>query len=407
MMRTNRSWERVVAGVGLGLLVLDSPAAAADLPVKAPVRSIIYDWTGFYFGGHFGYGGGSFGPGTNPFPLQGVFLPHSITGLIGGFETGYNRELANHVVLGVEADATFTSPPDAPALTPAPFNTTLDYTGTLRGRVGYAFRRWLPYLTGGFAWGHTHLNLNDGGGNIVSAVGGYQTGWTLGAGAEFAVSGHWTAKAEYDYIDLSRRMYDLSAFAMPSVNVDPRIHLFKLGLNYQFGDMPWAAPAATDAKAALPESDDWNVHAQTTFLAQGYPAFRSPYAGQNSLPGGGQIQQTWTATAFLGVRLWQGGEFYFDPELAQGFGLNGTLGIAGFPNGEAQKAGSAFPKIRPQRYYLKQTFGLGDEQEDVADGPNQLSGKRDIDRITLIVGRFASAISSTTTPTPTTRAPIS
>src|SRR6202000_3110732 len=91
----------------------------------------------------------------------------------------------------------------------------------------------------------------------------------------------------------------------------------------------------------------------------------------------------------IGVRLWQGGEFYFDPELAQGFGINGTLGIAGFPNGEAQKAGTPFPKIRPQRYYIKQTFGLGGEQEDVDDGPNQLSGKRDIDRITLIVGRFA------------------
>ncbi len=94
-------------------------------------------------------------------------------------------------------------------------------------------------------------------------------------------------------------------------------------------------------------------------------------------------------TAFAGVRLWQGGEFYFDPELAQGFGLNSTLGIAGFPNGEAQKAGAAEPKFRAQRYYLKQTWGLGGEQEDVADAANQLPGKRDIDRITLIVGRFA------------------
>ena len=133
----------------------------------------------------------------------------------------------------------------------------------------------------------------------------------------------------------------------------------------------------------------WNVHAQTTFLPQTYPSFRSPYAGTDSLPGRGQTQATWTTTAFLGVRLWQGGEFYFDPELAQGFGLGGTLGLAGFPNGEAQKAGAEYPKIRPQRYYLKQTFGLGGEQEDVADGPNQLPGKRDIDRVTLIVGRFA------------------
>jgi high affinity Mn2+ porin len=391
MNRRSRSWERMVAGVGLSSLAFACPVTAADLPLKAPARSIIYDWTGFYFGGHFGYGGGSFGPGTNPLPEQGVFLPHSVTGLVGGFQTGLNLELSNHVVLGVEADATFFSPVDAPALTPAPFNATLDYTGTVRGRVGYAFGRWMPYLASGFAWGHTHININDppGNANIVSAVGGYQAGWTAGAGTDFAVSGHWSARAEYAYIELSRRTYDLSGFGMPGVSVDPRIHLFKLGLNYRFGDTPWTAPVAAKAQAALPESDDWNVHAQTTFIAQGYPAFRSPYAGRNSLPGGGQIQQTWTATAFLGVRLWQGGEFYFNPELAQGFGLDGTLGIAGFPNGEAQRAGSAFPKIRPQRYYLKQTFGLGGEQEDVADGPNQLSGKRDIDRVTVIVGRFA------------------
>ena len=68
---------------------------------------------------------------------------------------------------------------------------------------------------------------------------------------------------------------------------------------------------------------------------------------------------------------------------------SGTLGLAGFSNGEAQKAGAPFPKIRPQRYYFKQTFGFGGEQQDVADGPNQIAGKRDIDRLTLVVGRFA------------------
>jgi high affinity Mn2+ porin len=139
----------------------------------------------------------------------------------------------------------------------------------------------------------------------------------------------------------------------------------------------------------LPDSDVWNIHAQTTVLPQGYGPIHSPYTGPDSLPGGGQMQATWTSTAFLGVRLWQGAEFYFDPELTQGFGINGALGVAGFPNGEAQKAGAPFPKIRAQRYYVKQTFGLGGEQEDVDDGPNQLSGKRDIDRVTVIVGRFA------------------
>ena len=392
MNRRRLNWQRIFVSAALGILFVEKPATAADLPSKAPALKAVYDWTGFYVGGHFGYGDASFGGATNPLPLQGVLFPHSPTGLIGGFQMGYNRELANHLVLGVEADASFTSPEDSPALVEAPFNTTLDHVGSLRGRIGYAFGRWMPFVTGGFAWGHTHVDINADPatpGEVISVVGHYQPGWTAGLGLEFAVSGNWTAKLEYDYVDLARRTYDLSDFALPGVNVEPRVHLAKLGLNYQFGDSLWNPSAAADAKPVLPESDDWNVHAQATFLPQGYPSFRSPYAGTNSLPGSGQIQETWTTTAFLGVRLWDGGEFYFDPELAQGFGLNGTLGLAGFPNGEAQKAGAAFPKIRAQRYFIKQTFGLGGEQEEVADGPNQLAGKRDIDRVTLVVGRFA------------------
>jgi high affinity Mn2+ porin len=389
MIRGSRSWECVLAGAWLGMLVLDGPVIAADLPLKAPAFDAVYNWTGFYLGGHVGYGGGSLGSGTNPLPEQGVFFPHSLTGLIGGYQAGYVRQFSNHVVLGVEADASFTSPLDGPAVMPAPFSTTLDYVGTVRGRIGYAFGALLPYVTGGFAWGHGHVNFDDGGGSAVLLRAQNQPGWAAGAGVEFAVSGNWTAKLEYNYIDLARRTYDLSDGGLPRINVDPKINLVKFGLNYRFGDSPWAAPGSANGHPALPESTDWNVHTQTTFIASAYPAFRSPYAGTNSLPGNGQARETWTTTAFLGVRLWQGGEFYFNPELAQGFGLNGTLGLAGFPNGEAQKAGSAYPKIRPQRYYLKQTFGLGGEKEDVADAANQLPGKRDIDRITLIVGRFA------------------
>ncbi|HEX7561901.1 MAG TPA: outer membrane beta-barrel protein, partial [Bradyrhizobium sp.] len=324
--------------------MFDGPAIAADMPLKAPVLKAVYDWTGFYVGGAVGYGGGNLGTGTNALPEQGAFFPHSSTGFIGGFDVGYLKQFQSHVVLGIEADASFTSPVDSTALTPAPFNTTLDYIGTVRGRVGYAFGTLMPYMTGGFAWGHSHVDINDGGGSIVAAPGQYQSGWTAGAGIEFAVSGNWSARLEYDYIDLAHRTYDLSGFGLPGLNVDPNINLVKIGLNYRFGDtLPWAAPASTKDKTALPESDAWNVHAQTTIIPSGYPAFHSPYAGTNSLPGGGQIQHTWTTTAFVGVRLWQGGEFYFDPETAQGFGLNGTLGLAGFPNGEAQKAGTAFP----------------------------------------------------------------
>src|SRR5690348_9158197 len=242
MIRCGRPCKRASAGMGLGMLMLADPALAADLPVKAPELHAIYDWTGFYVGGHVGYGGGSLGPGTHPLPEQGFFLPVSVTGMIGGYQVGYNRQFANRVVLGVEADSSFTSPLDGPALgrmPPSAFNTTLDYIGTVRGRIGYAFDRLLPYATFGFAWGHTHAEINDDSGAII---GHYQPGWTAGLGLEFAVSGNWSAKLEYDYVDLSRQRYELSGFGLANVNVDPRIQLAKIGLNYHFGDTPWLPP---------------------------------------------------------------------------------------------------------------------------------------------------------------------
>ncbi len=269
-------------------------------------------------------------------------LPPSPTGLIGGYQAGYNRQFGNNVVLGVEVDATFSSPQDTARPTPEPFNTSFDYFATARGRIGYAFGALMPYATGGVAWGRTRLNLNDAGGDLIARTERDHLGWTAGAGVEFAVGGAWTAKVEYAYLDLMRQTYALGG-GLPNVSVDPNIHTLKVGLNYRLGDTPAWLPSAPLARAMLPESTDWNVHAQTTFIASAYPAIRSPYSGANSLPGGGQGRETFTTTAFLGWRLWEGGELYLNPELAQGFGFNGTLGIAGVPNGEAQKAGGTYP----------------------------------------------------------------
>ena len=374
--------------------VLGGSAFAADvpatLPVKAPRIDRTFNWSGLYIGGHAGYGGGSLGPGTNPLPQQGIFFPHSITGLIGGYQAGYNLQLPNNWVLGVEADISFTSPLDRPKLAAAPFNTTFDYFATARGRAGYAFGTWLPYVTGGVAWDRTHIDVNDAAGNVVDTKARMHLGWVAGAGLEFAMSGNWSGKVEYNYIDLGARTYGLGDVPLPDVRVGPQVHAVKLGLNYRLWDTPpWASANSAIKPPSLPESTDWNVHGQTTLITQGYPSFRAPYQGVNSLPGAGRTRETWTVGAFLGWRLWDGGEFYFNPELAQGFGVGGTLGLAGFSNGEAQKGGAEYSKFRAQRYFFRQTFGLGGEQEDVADAANQLPGKRDIDRVTVTVGRFA------------------
>src|SRR4029077_4891330 len=96
-------------GCSGGVLFAACSAFAADMPpkfpVKAPGRAAVYDWTGFYVGGHFGYGGGSLGPGTNPLPEQGVVFPPSTTGLLGGYQVGYIKQFSNRFVFGAESAA--------------------------------------------------------------------------------------------------------------------------------------------------------------------------------------------------------------------------------------------------------------------------------------------------------------
>ena len=105
-----------------------------------------------------------------------------------------------------------------------------------------------------------------------------------------------------------------------------------------------------------------------------------------------------------GVRLWHGAEAHIDGMMWQGFGLNNTLGVDGFPNGEAFRLGTADPNGAITRLFIRQTIGLGGEQEDVEDDQFTLAGKQDISRITFTVAGSAPRIFLTTTPMPTIRA---
>ncbi len=366
-------------------LAQSAPGLCADFEAKkAPAPHI--EWAGLYAGGHFGYGDGSFGDATSPQLNQAMFLPATLTGMIGGYQIGYNF-VFDRFVLGLEADASFPSPLDERATNTAPFHTTIDYVATARARAGYAFGRFLPFVTGGIALGHSRVNVYDSQGDLFDSNSATQWGWTIGGGVEYALDARWRFKIEYDRLEFASASLISSYATLSRVNVSPELHVLKLGLNYRIGDRDTAAPVSAVLQA--PKSPDWDFHAQTTFIQQGYPQFRSPYQGQNSLPGSGLGRETWTNTVFLGWRLWDGGEFYFNPELAQGFGIGNTLGLGGFANGEAQKGGNTYPHIRAQRYFLRQTFGLGGEQESVEAGPNQLADKRDVDRVTITVGRFA------------------
>ena len=94
-------------------------------------------------------------------------------------------------------------------------------------------------------------------------------------------------------------------------------------------------------------------------------------------------------TLYAGVRLWQGAEVWFNPEIDQGFGLSGTLGVAGFPSGEAYKVGASVPYARLQRYFFRQTIDLGGEVQKVEPGPNQFTGQQTADRLVITAGKFS------------------
>ena len=162
----------------------------------------------------------------------------------------------------------------------------------------------------------------------------------------------------------------------------------RIGLNRKV-DWPGSPTWTSKTELTDPESDRWEIHGQVTYLPQGYPAFPALYSGPNSLAPAPQLQATWSNSLFLNARLWDGGEVYFNPELLQGFGLSDTTGLAGFSNGEAQKSNFPYPRFSPSRLYLRQTFGFGGEQEELASGPNQLAGKADVSRLTLQVGKFS------------------
>jgi high affinity Mn2+ porin len=149
------------------------------------------------------------------------------------------------------------------------------------------------------------------------------------------------------------------------------------------------APPPLAGTNAAPGEQFWNWHVQNTDIAQGDPGFRAQYCGPASLNSEGEVQETVTLDLYAGVRLWRGAEAHMDGLMWQGFGLSRTHGVEGFPNGDAYKAGSETPYFMFARLFVRQTIGLGGQQEDVPDGPLTLAGKQDVSRLTLTLGRFS------------------
>lgn len=194
-----------------------APAAyAADMPIAPPpVQALVpeatsFDWSGFYVGV---YGGYAFGESDDS--LLGSVDADG--GLAGG-TIGYQIQSGNFVY-GLEADGGWAG---IETDSNASFETTIDWTATVRGRIGYAFDNFLLFATGGAAIaGVEHTVFGTG------VEDDTRFGWTVGAGAEAALTDNISAKIEYQYIDLGDD-------TLVGADVDLSAHTVKAGINYRF-----------------------------------------------------------------------------------------------------------------------------------------------------------------------------
>lgn len=170
-------------------------------------------------------------------------MHNSVNGIIGGITAGYNVQIGS-VVYGVEGDLSFsdvhgakqtagTAATATPCLTPSEgCNASVNWMGTVRGRVGYAFDRVLPFVTGGLAAGGLKGSV-DVGACPGCTIHGTRFGWTAGAGVEWAVTNNWSLKAEYLYASLQAPgIHGVNAAPVTTHNY--HVDVLRLGANYKF-----------------------------------------------------------------------------------------------------------------------------------------------------------------------------
>jgi high affinity Mn2+ porin len=148
------------------------------------------------------------------------------------------------------------------------------------------------------------------------------------------------------------------------------------------------AGQSADAGADQAALQAFAIHGQGTVVLQGHDAFTSPYRGPQSLDPAARGDETADLTLYVGVRPFAGTEIWIDPEIDQGFGLSNTIGIAGFPSGEAYKVGARDPYAKLPRLFIRQTIDLGGERQAVDPDLYTLGGSHTADRLVITVGKF-------------------
>ena len=214
----------LLAGASVVALGVAS-ASAADIarrppPVKAPVYiPPPFTWTGFYVGINGGYGWGRS-------DISAPFTPgaYDISGGLVGGTIGYNYQV-NQFVFGLEGDIDASWIKGSATCGGLTCETKNTWLGTARGRLGYAMGRFLPYVTGGGAFGDIKPNVSGFGGSSETKF-----GWTLGGGVEYALDGPWTVKLEYLYVDLGRG----GSIAATGADSKFQSNIVRAGINYKF-----------------------------------------------------------------------------------------------------------------------------------------------------------------------------
>jgi outer membrane immunogenic protein len=219
-----------------------APALGADLPkrtyTKAPVYTVpqvVYNWTGFYVGGHIG---GEFA-GSNS--LQG-----SDARFVGGVQGGFDYQFANNWVLGAEAQYSWlTGNSNNGVLFPGGTLVTANpnQLGSVTGRLGYAFGPTLLYAKGGYAWrGADDIGVSVGGAPVAFTTdANHRNGWTVGAGLEYMFAPNWSVKGEYQYYNFGNTTFTTGPAEILGSRLRDDEHTVKLGVNYRFG---WGGPVA-------------------------------------------------------------------------------------------------------------------------------------------------------------------
>ncbi len=166
------------------------------------------NWSGLYVGVNAGYGWSANSDYLDP------------TGAFGGGQIGYNFQRGN-IVFGLETDFQGSGISDSNGVD----KSSLDWFGSLRGRVGYAFDRALVYATGGLAYGQV---TNTGWAQT-------QTGWVLGAGLEYKLTPAWSAKVEYQYFDLDAPFSGTGPLGNIYFGDQTQFSTIRVGVNYFVG----------------------------------------------------------------------------------------------------------------------------------------------------------------------------